>query len=97
MDVRDDNPDLPVRLTEAGMEKQRHKERGEHVTLIAGCDYKIKGPRGGEQREWIALPENEFTSAYCHDWVIVRNNRPRDPTFAACPMPRNGSDEADRL
>ena len=96
MDVRDDNPDLPARLTDMGREKQRNKERGERVTFIAGCDYRIKGPRGGERREWIALPENEFTSMYCHDWVIVRNNRSTDPTFAACPMPRSGPDEADR-
>ena len=94
--VRRDNPDVPARLTKAGMEKQREKERGESVVLVAGIDYEIKALRGGAQREWVSLPENEFTSAYRHDWVMVRNNRPTDPTFAKCPMPRNGSDEVDR-
>ena len=95
-DVRFDNPDMPARLTEAGIEKQRQKERGESVVLMAGRDYEIKGPRGGARHEWIALPDNTHTSACRHDWVIVRNHRPKDPTFAACPMPRNGTEEAER-
>ena len=96
IDVRRNNPDFPALLTETGMEKLREQERGESVVLVPGLDYEIKAQRGGTERDWVSLPDNEFTSAYRHDWFMARNNRPKDPTYAACPMPRHGSDEVSR-
>ena len=96
IDQRKDHADLPVRLTEEGLEKMKEKQRGEHIKLVAGHNYEIKGSKGGLYCEWVALPNNEFTAAIRHDWVFVRNNRPVDPTFATCSMPRQGPNDADR-
>ena len=95
-DLRHDSGDLPARLTERGMEKQRQKRGGESIELVAGLGYEVKDSRGGLRREWLALPDNEHTREHRHNWVFVRNSRHKDPTFAACPMPRHGSDEVDR-
>ena len=38
LDLRHDSGDLPARLTEQGMEKQRQKRGGECIELVAGLD-----------------------------------------------------------
>ena len=82
--LRHDSGDLPARLTEQGMEKQRQKRGGESFELVAGLDYEIKVSRGGLRREWLALPDNVHTREHRLNWVFVRNSRP------TCPIPRHG-------
>ena len=92
-----EDPEFHARLTEAGAEKLEQQRKGEKTEkLQGGKDYVIKDVCASSVSSWAPLPENEFTSTYRHDWVLERNNRPRDPVFLGCPMPRRGSDEIEK-
>jgi hypothetical protein len=91
-----DDPAYHAELTEAGQEKlKQQKEDGGSQKLEGGRDYVIKKPVP-DCSGWAPLPENEHTQAYRHDWILQRNTRPKDPTFAACPMPRRGENTRER-
>ena len=62
--------------------------------LEAGVDYRVKEVQ--PNANWFPFEENTYTSDYCHNWVLVRRNRPHDPTFLHCPMPRRGDGEHER-
>jgi hypothetical protein len=68
-------------------------EEGQGKLKTAGYMIKDAGcPRGS----WLPLPDNKVSQKCRHTWVFARSKRPRDPSFARCPMPRRGSDEVDR-
>ena len=92
--AEDDDPAYQAILTESGKRKVQKQKEGKSQTLVGGKDYLIK--EDADDSSWVALPENEFTRGYRHDWIFKRNRRPRDPTFAQCPMPRRGPEHRDR-
>ena len=60
-----------------------------------GVHYRVReAPESHE--DWLPLPQNGFTNEYRHTWVLVRNRRPKDPSFMHCPMPRRGVDTEER-
>ena len=88
-----DNDEFPAKLTESGrMKIQKHKDYASPI-LISGEDYVLKTWDPLIHHTWAPLPDNDYTQEYRHDWVFVRNLRPRDPTFSGCPMPRRGVEE----
>lgn len=92
-----DDPEFHARLTEAGATKLEQQRQGEKTErLQGGRDYVVKDVSASKVSSWAPLPENDFTSTYRHNWVLERNNRPRDPVFFGCPMPRRGSEETER-
>jgi len=95
--AEDDDATYPAKLTESG--RRKLKEKGA-ADLMPGEDYVIKASieedAAMHDDSWVALPDNEYTKAYRHDWIFERNPRPMDPTFAACPMPRRGDDVKER-
>ena len=79
-------------LTEAGSKKARDTDFGAKVIFVPSAEYEMRG--GGSTR--VAFPLTGWTEAVRYDWVLVRIRRQRNPTFHACPMPRQGDAEAER-
>jgi len=90
----DDPASYQAVLTESGKRKVKKQSEGKAQNMIGGTDYVIK--ESADDDSWVALPDNESTRGYRHDWILKRNRRPRDPTFAQCPMPRRGADHRNR-
>ena len=75
----------------------RDRRKGDTAPhLVSGEDYVVKTWDPDKHHTWLPLPDNDYTREFRHDWVLQRNRRPRDPTFAGCPMPRRGADEQER-
>ena len=70
-----------------------HKE--EPVELKAGVDYQVKEFLS-PQSDWLPLPNNIYTKEFRNNLVFVRNQRPIDPSFTSCPMPRRGAEQENR-
>jgi hypothetical protein len=95
---RADNEDhaYHATLTTAGEDKlKKQSVDGAPRKLSPGVDYVIKEAPPCDAN-WLPLPMNRHTEEYRHDWVFQRSCRPRDPSFAHCPMPRHGKDQKDR-
>ena len=95
----EDNADAEfhAELTPAGATKLAQQRGGHRTERLQGkTDYVIKEVNADNNCSWAPLPDNDFTSAWRHNWVFVRNNRPTDPNFLGCPMPRRGSDQTER-
>ena len=80
-------------LTESGVAKVTQRCGGAKVKFQAGRDYVIKTPDG---EQWLALPDVPAMKTLRHVWVLVRNIRPKVPTFMRCPMPKHGADDTER-
>jgi len=90
------DPAFHAMLTPSGRQKlHRQRKDGSPQNLKAGIDYMIK-EEVREDSDWVPLPKNAYTEEYRHDWILQRNRRPTDPTFAHCPMPRRGADTNER-
>ena len=61
--------------------------------LIAGVDYEIK--EGGRDA-WVPFPDAPGLETLRHTWVLVRNERPRNPSFHGAPQPKHGVGEENR-
>ena len=59
--------------------------------LVAGVDYVVK--EGGRDA-WVPFPD--FPEMETLTWVLVRNERPRNPSFHGAPQPKHGVGEEDR-
>ena len=83
-------------LTHSGTTKIRSNKKGAQSLLLPGEDFTIKTVTNPHTSWWIPLPNNAYTEEYRHNWVFMRWNRPVDPSFAQCPMPRRGDGEQER-
>lgn len=63
--------------------------------LRPGEHYKVRESLEAHE-DWLPLSQIGFTKEYWHTWVLVRNRRPKDPSFFHCPMPRGGVDIEER-
>jgi hypothetical protein len=98
-EIPDDDDAYEAKLTSHGKAKLKHatSSKEKNPKLIPGVDYVVKEKRLQQTwYNWLPFPENEFTLSYRHDWVLKRNQRPRDPSFARCPMPKRGDDQKNR-
>ena len=92
----EDDASFHATLTKTGKAKlEKQAAGGVAQKLLPGTDYEIKD-KILDSDDWMALPKNVYTEDYRHDWILQRNCRPCDPSFAHCPMPRRGVDEKDR-
>jgi len=91
----------PAQLTVAGENKLLKLKQGKSPEMIAGIDYRIRETDSLKndvkvKLPWIGLEENTFTEEYRHDWVFKRHQRPKDPSFVHCPMPRRGENQQEK-
>ena len=92
--MKDSDLSYEAKLLTSGVVKVQSKDDYDRDVFVPGEDYEIK--RDTPKAPWVILPANQYTEEYCNDWVFKRNARPRDPTFAFCPMPRRGDNTQER-
>ena len=82
-------------VREAGREKVEAGEDGPQMgaQLKAGVDYVVKT---GGSCSWVPFPDVPEMEILRHTWVLVRNERPRNPSFHGAPQPKHGAGEEDR-
>ena len=63
-----------------------------NIAFQGGTDYVIK-EEGGES--WLPFPALRELEQIRHTWILVRNERPKVPSFCKAPMPdrKNGNEE----
>ena len=83
------------KVREAGREKVEAGEDGVQMVaqLKAGVDYVVK--EGGSY-SWVPFPDVPEMETLRHTWVLVRNERPKNPSFHGAPQPKHGAGEEDR-
>ena len=83
-----------ARLTVSGCAKveARKYSKSKHSPFQGGIDYKIK-EEGGEA--WLPFPDVPALSKIRQTWILVRNERPKVPSFCKAPMPdrKTGNEE----
>ena len=98
-DAADADNDLlyHAKLTEARRQKVKAAALNNHgkPDLQPGEDYTTKA-KAPVIANWWPLEDNRCTAPYRNSWVLIRNNRPFDPTFLHCPMPQRGRDETEQ-
>ena len=64
--------------------------------LVAGQDYVVK-EEGGD--DWLPFPDLPSLQKIRHTWMVVRNERPKNPSFHGAPMPKRklGNEERNAL
>eukprot|EP00973_Karenia_brevis_P096047 12430375-Karenia_brevis.AAC.1 len=80
-------------LTTSGLTKLQRRELDSTVQFIAGQDYEIK--REGNEM-WLPFPDHPQLTNIRHSWILVRNARPRNPSFHHAPMPKHHAMHAER-
>ena len=90
----EENACYQARLTVAGCEKvaARKYPNGKHSAFEGGKDYLIN-EEGGES--WVPFPDIPVLARIRQTWILVRNERPKVPSFCKAPMPdrKNGNEE----
>ena len=61
--------------------------------MTPGKDYVV---RGDGCDSWVAFPDVPGMETTRHRWVLVRNERPRNPSFHGAPQPKHRHGEEDR-
>jgi len=82
-----------AQLTEVGLEKIKKRCNDDTTKLQGGIDYVIK-EEGGDF--WVPFPRRKEMERIRHEWILVRNDRPRNPSFHGCPMPRQNAASVER-
>ena len=97
-DDEKDDRNTHARLTESGRNKlAARRGRFARPDLQPGRDYQVKASSElHAEANWHPFADTAFTAAYRNNWVLVRRNRPHDPSFLHCPMPRRGEGETER-
>ena len=70
-------------LSMDGWHEIERKTYGSNVCLVDGEDYRIK-EEGGVN--WLPFPDLLSLRKIRHKWMIVRNERPKVPSFCKAPM-----------
>ena len=83
-------------LTEAGCAKLLKRDYWDATPLLAGQDYVVKEEGG---KDWLPFPDLPSLSKIRHTWMVVRNERPKNPSFHGAPMPKrkHGNEERNAL
>jgi len=85
--------DYHAMLTNSGKNKVVYAESEGVCKLEPGEDYVIKATG---THAWAPLPDIPELQKIRHNWVIVRNERPRNPAFHNAPMPRHKTESIER-
>eukprot|EP00973_Karenia_brevis_P075924 10548685-Karenia_brevis.AAC.1 len=80
-------------LTLSGLKKIEHRELNDGVQFLAGVDYRVK-EEGCEM--WLPFPDLPSLKNIRHSWILVRNARPRNPSFHHAPMPKHNTLHEER-
>ena len=83
-------------LTEAGCAKLLKRDYWDATPLLAGQDYVAKEEGG---KDWLPFPDLPSLRKIRHTWMVVRNERPKNPSFHGAPMPKrkHGNEERNAL
>ena len=83
-------------LTVAGCAKLNEREYNNATPLLAGEDYKVKETGG---KDWVPFPDLPNLKKIRHTWMLVRNERQKNPSFHGAPMPKrkHGNEERNAL
>ena len=80
-------------LTKEGYAKMMKRVHDDVTPLDAGVDYRVHD-EGGD--DWVPFPDAPGMENIRHRWILVRNARPRNPSFHGTPMPRKGETSEER-
>eukprot|EP00973_Karenia_brevis_P083864 11637158-Karenia_brevis.AAC.1 len=82
-----------AKLTEAGVKKVTQSANGTEVKFFPLEDYIVK-EEGATW--WLPFPDHPSLKNVRHAWILVRNDRPCNPSFHHAPMPKKQDTHEER-